>query len=357
MGYAFYKKNFLLLRAGIAVAVAVVLKIVMHELRWEILSLNPLFTGIVAANVFLMGFLLSGVLSDFKESERLPGELASILETLVDESLSIYERSDNKVAMTFAARIVDLGRTFQAWFFKTVDTRTVMDRLAELHRSFLALEAGTEPNLIVRMKQEHQALRRILIRMETIRETSFISSGYRIADVSTFLLTVGLLLSSIDPFYESPFLLGVIVFLLTFLIMLIRDLDNPFAHHESSSAEDVSLKPLEDFIHRMQSLADVARVDGDDPVPGSHSSGSTRALGRRCLRRNRRRAATAESPNSRASVCLSGLGALDRHAGGTAIDSGCVAKANKNTMRSWILIHDCRGRSEYAEGRSGASGD
>jgi len=38
------------------------------------------------------------------------------------------------------------------------------------------------------------------------------------------------------------------VFLLSFLILLIRDLDNPFGYYENGSTEDVSLKPLEDFI-------------------------------------------------------------------------------------------------------------
>jgi hypothetical protein len=33
-----------------------------------------------------------------------------------------------------------------------------------------------------------------------------------------------------------------------FLILLIRDLDNPFGYYERSSGEDVSLKPLEDAI-------------------------------------------------------------------------------------------------------------
>jgi hypothetical protein len=34
-----------------------------------------------------------------------------------------------------------------------------------------------------------------------------------------------------------------------FLIMLINDLDNPFGYYEGDSSEDVSLKPLEDFLN------------------------------------------------------------------------------------------------------------
>ena len=50
----------LLLRVSGIVAAVVCCKLLVHFLGWEILSINPLFSGIVAANVFLMGFLLSG---------------------------------------------------------------------------------------------------------------------------------------------------------------------------------------------------------------------------------------------------------------------------------------------------------
>jgi len=72
-----------------------------------------------------------------------------------------------------------------------------------------------------------------------------------IAEITTVLLTLGLIFSKIDPFYESLFFVGVITFLLTFLILLIRDLDNPFGYYESDSAEDVSLKPLDDLIGKL----------------------------------------------------------------------------------------------------------
>lgn len=59
--------------------VIIVLKFILHCLRWEILSLNPLFTSIVAATTFLLGFLITGVLTDYKESEKIPGEIAATL--------------------------------------------------------------------------------------------------------------------------------------------------------------------------------------------------------------------------------------------------------------------------------------
>lgn len=252
------RKRVLLLRAGLAVLVAVGFKLLAHQLGWETLSLNPLFSGIVAANVFLMGFLLSGVLGDYKESERLPGEIAASLEALFDEAMTAHERSKDPAALAFAASVEAQAVSIMEWFHKRERTTAVLAKLSGLNRHFLALESLMQPNYIVRLKQEHHALRRTLIRVHTIRETSFISSGYLIAELTTLLLGIGLILVKIDPFYESLFFVGVIMFLLAYLILLIRDLDNPFGYYESESGEDVSLAPLGDCIARIQAAREAA---------------------------------------------------------------------------------------------------
>jgi predicted membrane chloride channel (bestrophin family) len=219
------------------------------------LSVNPLFSGIIAANVFLMGFLLSGVLSDYKESERLPGELACSLEAIADEVRIIHKTKQSPAASRCLEHMLDLTLSIKEWFHKRHRTREVMARLNGLDDFFVAFESLIQANFIVRLKQEQGNVRRVLVRIHTIRETSFISSGYMVAQITTLLLVGGLILSKIDPFYESLFFVGVITFLLVFLNLLIHDLDNPFGYYEGDSAEDVSLKPLDDLMDYLKSLA------------------------------------------------------------------------------------------------------
>jgi hypothetical protein len=38
---------------------------------------------------------------------------------------------------------------------------------------------------------------------------------------------------------------------------LIKDLDNPFGYYERYSGADVSLKPLEDTVHRLAQIASI----------------------------------------------------------------------------------------------------
>ena len=59
------------------VVVVVVLKLVVEIADWHVFDLSPLLAGAIGAEVFILGFLLSGTAGDFKEAERLPGELAA----------------------------------------------------------------------------------------------------------------------------------------------------------------------------------------------------------------------------------------------------------------------------------------
>ena len=245
----------LLLHVSGIVAVVVGCKLLVHFLGWEILSINPLFSGIVAANVFLMGFLLSGVLADFKESERLPGELGACLENLAQEVSGIrFAKPDARVGPCLIL-VSQLSRDILSWIHKKHRTSELMDHLNELTPQFAAMEQWAQATLVARLKQEQSNLRRSITRIHTIRETSFISSGYLLADLITILLCVGLILAKIEPFYESLFFVGVISYLMIYLLLLIRDLDNPFGYYDSHSGEDVSLKPLEDTTLRLEQMA------------------------------------------------------------------------------------------------------
>jgi hypothetical protein len=87
------------------------------------------------------------------------------------------------------------------------------------------------------------------------------------------LLVIGLVLSKIEPFVESLFFVGVITFLMRFLGLLIKDCDNPFGYYDGDSVEDVSLKPIDDVIARIQEIqrhvSDGADTHGEPDRKGS----------------------------------------------------------------------------------------
>jgi hypothetical protein len=235
------------------VALLCVAKLVIHLTDADFIELTTLLGSIVAATVFLLGFLLAGTLTDYKESERLPGELASSIESIADECAITLMNKGGKVAQDAANYVADFAAAVHRWFYREERTRAIMDRLTGMNDIFLEFEALTQPNFIVRMKQEQSAIRRIITRIDTIRDTSFVSAAYTIAEIATLLLMIGLLLTDIEPFYEALFYVIAIGFFMTYLIALIRDLDNPFSYERGDGAEsaDVSIKAIADLAEKL----------------------------------------------------------------------------------------------------------
>jgi hypothetical protein len=224
------------------------LKLALHFLGWEILSLNPLFTSLVAATIFLLGFLITGVLADYKESERMPGELASSMESLYDETSAICKLKKSVQAKQFLTFQKDFVGKLLQWLHKKERTRNILGMIRQMNDFFIHLEPVAQAPSLSRMKQEQSNIRKAIIRIHTIRETSFVISAYAIAEALAFFLVLGMLLARMEPFYESLFFVTLVSFVVLYMIFLIKDLDNPFDYKSNGEhGSEVSLKPLHDF--------------------------------------------------------------------------------------------------------------
>jgi hypothetical protein len=235
----------------------------------EHIPLNAVFSGIIGATVFLLGFLLSGVMADYKESERIPGEIAAILATMTDEMECVRSSGKEGPAVEGLTILSRLGTAIHDWFHRRIQTQALMDEVRGMNAAFAVLEPIVPANYVARLKQEQNNLRKLLIRVHTIRDTDFVSSAYLIGTSTSILLMIGLVFAEIEPFFESLFFIGVISYLLCFLLTLIRDLDNPFGHYDARSYEDVSLKPIEDAIADIKGR--VIPVDQPHEVAGVRS--------------------------------------------------------------------------------------
>ncbi len=237
------------------VALILSLKFLANRYGVEFLTMSPLMGAIISANVFLIGFLVSGVLGDYKESERLPGELACCLEAMADEGSIVLANTKSPKAKAFIDDLDCLINLLFAWFDKKERTGTVFRALSHLNTHFLAFEPLTQANFIVRMKQEQSAIRRIITRIHTIRETSFNQAGYAIAEIISVILCVGLIFTHISPYHESVFFVAFISFLLIYMVFFVKDLDNPFEYYADAPVVDnIPLKPLMEIQARLKDV-------------------------------------------------------------------------------------------------------
>lgn len=232
----------------------VVLKLLFHEFNLEFISLNALFTSLIASTTFLIGFLITGVISDYKESEKIPGDMAAGLESLYDEIYILDKNNGNGATKKFLVFYGEFLKSITDWFYRKEKTQSILLKLHDMDDHFAQLESMIQPNFLTRMKNEQGNIRKLVIRVDNIRDLSFVQSAYAIVEALAFFVILGLLILKVEPFYEALFFTTLVSFLMVYMILLIKDLDNPFdysAHGESGT--EVSIKPIWDLIDRVMS--------------------------------------------------------------------------------------------------------
>ena len=233
-----------------------VLKFFFHKLGYEVMELNALFTSLVAGTIFLIGFLISGVLTDYKESEKIPSELSALLKSLFDDIYTISKSKNSKTAARFLVFHKSFTDNIISWFFKKVRTHSILQFIGEMNDFFIEFEKeGVQPNYIIKMKTEQANIRRIILRIDTIRDTEFVSSAYAIVEIMGLLIAAGLIIIKIEPFYASLFFTILVTFLISYMFFLIKDLDNPFDYSvNGEGGTEISLKPIHDLKSALQEI-------------------------------------------------------------------------------------------------------
>jgi hypothetical protein len=232
-----------------------VLKSVAHEIGAEWLNLSPLLAGALAAEVFILGFLLSGTAGDFKEAERQPGEVAASLETMADECLITYGDTKLPEARTCLQQLIEISTSIRMWLMQDRGFDDVMSDIRALNGPFRVMAPAIQAGFTTRLKSEQSVVRKTVIRMDTMRRTSYVAAGYLIAEVTAVLLLVLLVLTDFDDFQPTLWVSVLIAYLLFYVVGLIRDLDNPFEYRNGQpGAADVNLDVLERSEDRLRAL-------------------------------------------------------------------------------------------------------
>lgn len=247
----------IIVRISIASAGFVLLRALVHRLGLDVLELSPLLSSLVAATVFLLGFLLNGVLSDYKESEKLPGELSTSLFLLAKEIKAIPIHTPGAPIKEDVEAIYYLCVSIIRWIKGEISTDQVMAVYSLTHdHSVRASSWLKDSTLKGRLMAEMGVILRTINRIEVIRETDFATIVYLLAYAASGILCTGLTLIKGDSssYYNTSFFLFCLSWILIFILHLISDLDNPFGFSDDSSAEDVDLAILESTQLRLKAL-------------------------------------------------------------------------------------------------------
>jgi len=239
----FMKKWGLTLKVLAIVFILLIIKMVISQFDLDIATASPLITALVGGVIFTIAIIFTGTLTDYKESEKIPGELAASLKALYNDSMMV--RNNDKITDDMRSHIRELLQMMISNFRKNVweldEIGSAMDSINE--DIYKLAENGVAPQFLVKLRTELINIDKISNRIETITETTFIPAAYGIAELAVAAVLLVLLFVRTDPYYEGLALIGATSSLLIGLIMLIKDMDNPFELGKNSYA-DVDLNIL-----------------------------------------------------------------------------------------------------------------
>ncbi len=200
-------------------------------------------SALVGGVVFTIAIIFSGVLADYKESEKIPGELAGSIKALYSDC-KVIPFSDKPHADELCTHIRQLLSTINANFRANVwelkEINAAMDAINEDIKHLA--EKGLAPQFVVKLRTELTNIDKISNRIKTVTETTFIPAAYGLAELAVVAILVLLLLIRIEPFYGGVAIIGATSVLLIGILLLIEDMDNPFEVNKNTYADvDLSL--------------------------------------------------------------------------------------------------------------------
>ncbi len=223
----------------LATLIIIGVKYLLHYFNLEIIEQTSLHNSVISSVIFVIGFLLTATIADYKESERIPAEFASVVENMYEDAKSIHTMYPKFDLDVFRLNLLDILKAFRE------GTRTnrhqARNEINELHHTFIDMEkAGVPANFIVKLKQQQAQLLRSLFRINYIQKIKFIPSAFVLVRSIVGLIIIVLLLTNIDPFYGGLALTGTISFIMIFMNILIQTISVPF-HKAGTTRDDISL--------------------------------------------------------------------------------------------------------------------
>lgn len=240
---------------ALAVTVAAVsLKYFLHLFNLEIFEPTSLHNSVISSVIFVIGFVLSATIADYKESERIPSEFASTIENMYEDARTIRKTYPDFELAAFREDLMDILAAFREG--TRVNRKGTRREIGELNDSFTAMEAaGVPANFIVKLKTQQATLLRLLFRVNYIQRIKFIPSAFVLIRSLVSLVILFLVLTNIDPFYGGLTLTGMLTFILIYMMILIQTISLPF-HDEGKTRDDVSLFLLRETRTHLKNRSD-----------------------------------------------------------------------------------------------------
>jgi hypothetical protein len=212
------------------------------------------FGVVLTGAVFLTGFLLAGTMADYKESEKLPGEVATTLQTIEELLVLVAAQKPSFDGKALSKHVLTLTDAIRGWLVKKLTTDQVFAALTDFSNVLVDLEKGGGGSYVSRAASELATVRKHVGRIDVISRTGFLPPAYALLEVLLAmilgLMMVGKFKTPLAEFILVPFVSLVNIYMLR----LIKDIDDPFdfaADGTKNGGAEVDLFPIDEYRTRL----------------------------------------------------------------------------------------------------------
>jgi hypothetical protein len=244
------------LELGLTTLMMVAIIVGVRALLWELgvtgMSPTAVSAGIITGGVFVVGLIVAGTLSDYRDAERAPTDLATGLYSILREAEAMHAVWGVPDITALRQRLIAVVTTLRA-DIDAGDSRTCQAAIEDLSESFKAMDESDAPaNYIVRMRSEQAGLRKALLRVYHLQREEFLPSAYAMIVAFVSLILVLLMLTNFDGLAESLVTVGFLSFFFIALLRLLNVISTPFKVGMERTEDEVSLFLLNEFVVQAQ---------------------------------------------------------------------------------------------------------
>jgi hypothetical protein len=252
------------LDTALIVGSIVAVRALLFALGIDGMTLSPLTSSIVAGGVFVMGLVVAGTLSDYKDADRAPSDLATELYAILRECESMSTVWGLPDMAVLRRRLIGVVTALRA-DIDAGDTRECQQAIEDLSESFLELENSDVPaNYIVRLRQSQSALRKAILRVYHIQREEFLPSAFAMIVSIVVIILAVVTFTDFDGVAQSLVTVGFLSFFFVYLLRLLRVIDKPFKVGRARTDDDVSLFLLTEFAVHAHAAGDGDGVAADE---------------------------------------------------------------------------------------------
>lgn len=238
------KKWGIILKALVIVLVLLGVRLLIIMAGYDTVPINPVVGAFITGAIFTIAVIFTGTFTDFKESEKIAGEMASALKAMYNDAI-VIPLADETPLVIMRSHIRALLNTINASFMENKFNSRAINHAMDIVTDDIRVlgKLNVAPPTLAKLRVELGALDKLVNRVDVITRTEFIPAAYAVAEIATAAVILVMLFIKNDPYLEGSVIFVFLSLMLIALVLLIKDMDNPFEFHQGTSA-DVDVETL-----------------------------------------------------------------------------------------------------------------